>query len=277
MTRKMRQFLRVRISCTLAVNFSFMRTRSPKTPTVIGMRAAFQERLDDFAHDLIVLCDHVRTAMSSASTALFECDLALAEEALSMPDELEEIRLRCEDLAVKLLALEAPLARDLRQVVSSIYIVDELARMGALALHIARVSRRRHPHSAVPEKIFPYFKEMARLNLEMLDKVRDLLVTPDADVALVLTTDDDSVDDLHDHLMMMLTRRDWPYSTVEAVDVTLLSRYYERFADHTVNMASRIVYLTSGLTPSEYVKKREEDRAEADWDRRFKEIEARFN
>lgn len=241
------------------------------------MRTAFREDLDEFAFDLTQLCDLVRGTLTKATTALLECDLQQAEECLSLSDELEEIRQRCESRAVELLALEGPLARDLRQVVSSIYIVDELDRMGALAMHIARTARRRHPASAVPEKLTGYFAEMARLDLEMLDKVRNLLVDPDADVAMVLLTDDDSVDDLHNHLITMLTRREWPYSTVEAVDVTLLNRYFERFADHTVNMASRIVYLTTGLTPTEYSARREEKESEADWARRFAEIEKRFS
>lgn len=240
------------------------------------MRIAYRKTLDEFAFDLTQLCGRVRDAMSMASTALLERDLQAAEECLSLSEELEESRERCEARAVALLALEGPLARDLRQVVSSIYIVDELARMGALAIHIARAARRRHPSLAVPEQLTPYFREMSRLDLEMLDKVHALLQDPDADIAMVLVNDDDAVDDLHDHLMMMLTRREWPYSTVEAVDVALMSRFFERFADHTVNMASRIVYLTTGLTPTEYSERRRTDELDSDWARRFAELERRF-
>ncbi|AKK03899.1 phosphate signaling complex protein PhoU [Corynebacterium epidermidicanis] len=241
------------------------------------MRIAYRENLEEFAFNLTQLCAFVRTTLQKASLALLEQDLQAAEECLSMSDELEEMREGCEQRAVELLALEGPLARDLRQVVSSIYIVDELARMGALAIHIARAARRRHPNGTVPEPLLPYFQEMSRLSLEMLDKVHALLEDPDADVAMVLVKDDDAVDDLHDHLMMMLTRREWPYSTVEAVDVTLLSRFFERFADHTVNMASRIVYLTTGLTPTEYSERQRDEVQEGDWAKRFAEIEKRFS
>ncbi|MDU0479888.1 phosphate signaling complex protein PhoU [Staphylococcus chromogenes] len=241
------------------------------------MRTAYRENLDEFAFDLTQLCGRVRDAMKMATIALLEQDLQLAEDCLSTADELEEMREHCEQQAVGLLALEGPLARDLRQVVSSIYIVDELNRMGALAIHIARAARRRHPSGAVPEPIVPYFKELSRLTLDMLDKVHALLRDPDADVAMVLVSDDDAVDDLHDHLMLMLTRREWPHSTVEAVDVALLSRFFERFADHTVNMAARIVYLATGLTPTEYSERRRADDLDSDWARRFAEIEKRFS
>ncbi|MEJ5998961.1 phosphate signaling complex protein PhoU [Corynebacterium sp. H130] len=241
------------------------------------MRTAFRDSLNDFADDLLILCDSVRHAFDQSLIALLDADLQAAEDALSMAEELEEIQHRCEQRAVELLATEGPLARDLRQVVSSIYIVDDLSRMGSLAQHVAKSARRRHPSCAVPDSVLPYFKEMARLNKDMLEKVRHLLTNPNADVAMVLVADDDSIDDIHDHLMVMLTRREWTHGTVAAVDVTLLSRYLERFADHTVNVAARIVYLATGLTPMEYQERRHQEREESDWAKRFAELERRFN
>lgn len=241
------------------------------------MRIAYRDSLKAFANDLIVLCDTVRLAMQNSLDALLNGDLQAAEDTLSMAEDLDDIKQRCEQRAVELLATEGPLARDLRQVVSSIYIVDDLDRMGSLAQHIAKSARRRHPALAVPEPLLPYFAELARLDLEMIDKIHFLLNNPNADVAMVLVTDDDLVDDIHDHLMLMLTRREWPHGTVAAVDVTLLTRFMERFADHAVNVAQRIVYLTSGLTPTEYLERRNQEREESDWAKRFAELEQRFN
>ncbi|MCK7638495.1 phosphate signaling complex protein PhoU [Corynebacterium pygosceleis] len=241
------------------------------------MRTSYREHLDAFAHDLIIMCDQVHSVMSNASDALLRQDLQSAEKALSLVDELEIVRLRCEERAVQLLALEGPLARDLRQVISSIYIVEDMYRMGVLAKHVARTARRRHPEPAVPGPLTGYFEEMSRVTLEMSAKVREILIDPDVDVALVFGADDDAVDDLHEHLFTVLTKRAWPYSTTSAVDVTLLSRYYERYADHAVNVASRIVYLTTGLMPRDYMAKRREDEEEADIERRFEELERRFS
>lgn len=241
------------------------------------MRIAYREHLDNFAHDLIVMCDTVRSIMTNASAALLDAYLEPAEDAISYAEPLEEIRARCEDRAVQLLALEGPVARDLRQVVSSIYIVEDFDRMAALAMHIAKAARRRHPEHAIPVQLLGYFKEMARLVEEMGEKTRDLLVDPNADVALVLNEDDDAVDDLNEYMLTMLTMREWEHTTREAVDVALLSRYYERYADHCVNVAARIVYLTSGLTPDEYTEKKERDRADADIAARFAELERQFS
>lgn len=241
------------------------------------MRTAFREHLDAFSHDLIRLADLVAEMMGKASHALLSLDLQAAEDTLSMTEQLEERRADCEKHAVELLALEGPLARDLRQVVSSIYIVEDLNRMGVLATHIAKYSRRRNPESVIPQPLVGYFEEMRRLDKEMLAKVRNLLVDPDVDVALVLSQDDDAVDDLNNHLLMVLTEREWQHSTTEAVDTALLSRFYERFADHAVNVAKRVVYLTTGMMPADYWEKRKRDDAEADIARKFAELERRFS
>lgn len=216
------------------------------------MRTVFRSELDDFSRDLITMCDSTRESMSKASTALLDASLQNAEEALSMMDSLEEIRQRCEARAVELLALEAPVASDLRQVISSIYIVEDFDRMAALSMHIAKAARRRHPHRAIPDDVLDHFKEYARLVDEMAEKTRELLVDPDADVALVLARDDDAVDEINNALLYILTEEEWEATTRDAVDTALLSRFYERWADHCVNVAARVVFLTTGLMPEEY-------------------------
>lgn len=240
------------------------------------MRMAYRQQLDQFAHDLIILCDLTKNTMAEASDALVRSSLATAESALSNADQLEEVRHRCEIQAVELLALETPLARDLRQVVSSIYIVEDFSRMGALGMHVANAARRRHPDPVVPEELRGFITELARLVDEMSDKIRQILISPNADIALDLASDDDAVDDLHHHIMRILTARPWPYTARQAVDLALLSRFYERYADHTVNVAARIVYLSSGLQPDEYIQKRKHEEIEADVERRWAELERQF-
>ena len=240
------------------------------------MRTAYREQLDTFAHDLIVMSDLVDAVMDKTATALLTAQLQPAEEALSAADDLEDIRLRCEERAVALLALQNPLAKDLRQVVSSIYIVEDLHRMGELAMHIARAARRRHPESVIPAQFLGYFEEYARLSKEMLARTRDVLIDADADVALTLTEDDDAIDDINTHLLSLVTRNNWPGTAREAVEMALLSRFFERFSDHCVNVAARIVFLTTGLIPEEYQAKQARDLDRQAIDARFAQLERQF-
>jgi len=110
----------------------------------------------------------------------------------------------------------------------------------------------------------------------MATLTRDVLVDPDADVALRLTNEDDAVDDINEHLLNVLTRREWTETTRAAVDIALLSRFYERSADHCVNVAARVVFLITGLTPEEYLAEREDKQKRADTEARFQELERQF-
>ncbi|WKD58095.1 hypothetical protein CAPI_07835 [Corynebacterium capitovis DSM 44611] len=239
------------------------------------VRAVYREHLEAFSQDLLNMCDTLRAVMAKASYALLNQSLEKAEEALSSADELEETRQRCEDRSMKLLALESPVASDLRQVVSSIYIVEDFERMGALAMHIANTARMRHPTPVVPEPLVNLVRELARLADEMGSKTHELLTTPDAEVAIRLRDDDDDVDAIKNYLLNVLTRQEWPHSAREAVDLALLCRYYERYADHCVNVAARTVFLITGLKPDAYLEKQRAGDA-FELDERIAAIERRF-
>ncbi|KQB83953.1 phosphate signaling complex protein PhoU [Corynebacterium lowii] len=217
------------------------------------MRTAYREHLDAFSHDLVVMCDLVDAVMTKASRALLRASLQSAEDALSTEEEVAEIASRCEARAVELLALEGPVARDLRQVVSSIYIVEDFRRMGALAMHIASTARRRHPAPVIPEDQRDNFERFAQLVADMAAQTRELLLEPDAQAAVALSKDDDSVDAVQQRVMGMLNQEQWQGTVTQAVDATLISRYYERYADHCVSVAARVIYLSTGMTRSEYL------------------------
>ncbi|MBP3089203.1 phosphate signaling complex protein PhoU [Corynebacterium sp. sy017] len=241
------------------------------------MRTAYQESLDVFAHDLIIMCDTVSVLLGKASKALIGQSLQEAEDALSLSDDLNEIQARCTQRAIDLLVLEAPIARDLRQVISSIHIVQDFSRMGTLMQHTAKSARRRYPEFTVPEEYLGYFQEIIRLCTSMLGQIRDILIAPDPEDALKLQEDDDAVDDLHRHLMAILTTRPWKYTTKEAVDMALIARYFERFADHCVNVAAQIIFLVTGLDSSAYLDERKAQEAEKEFAQRFQQLEKQFS
>lgn len=240
------------------------------------MRTVYQEQMRTFAHDLSLMSDRVRTMMSQACTSLFEADIDTAETVLSSIDEVEDLRKKAEQTSFELLALEGPVARDLRQVVSGTYIVEDLARMSALAVHVARIARRHYPDPTLPEQIAPFFREMARLVTDIGEKLHDVLVTYDPGKAMELALDDDAVDDIHGHMFQLTTKRDWPYPVSVAVDVTLLSRYLERYSDHAVNIGARVVYLATGKRPEEYETARRSEEQQEAVREQFDEIRRRY-
>lgn len=215
------------------------------------MRDAFTDQLAAFNSLLGDMCDTVGTEMERATQALLEADLELSEQVITDHDLLAEKSAEAEEIAFELLALQAPVAGDLRTVVGGFQLVSEIDRMGALALHVAKVARRRHPARVLPEEVAGYFVEMGRLAVELARNAHRVLETQSSEDALALMEDDDAMDDLHRHLFTVMMDRDWQHGVAAAVDVTLLGRYYERYADHAVSIARRVVFQATGKTPEQ--------------------------
>jgi phosphate transport system protein len=213
------------------------------------MRDAYSEQLDTLANALADMCGQVADALDKATCALLESDLQLAEEVITEDIRIDDLRDAAEARAFALLALQAPVATDLRIVVSAIHGAGDIERMGDLALHVAQAARRRHPNPVLPLEISPYFAEMGRVGVALAHKAGEVIRTRDVDAAAELEADDDAMDDLHRHMFTVLMDRHWTHGVEAAVDVTLLARFYERYADHAVAVARRIVYVVTGRMP----------------------------
>jgi phosphate transport system protein len=212
------------------------------------MRTAYHEQLDALTSRLGEMCGLAGAAMERATQALLQADLALAEQVITDHDQISALSVRAEEEAFVLLALQAPVAGDLRAIVSSIQIVADVDRMGALALHVAKIARRRHPQPALPEEVNGYFAEMGRVAVELGNSAQEVLITRDPEKAARIREEDDAMDDLHRHLFTVLMDREWKHGVAAAVDVTLLGRFYERFADHAVEVARRVIFQVTGRT-----------------------------
>jgi phosphate transport system protein len=213
------------------------------------MRDAYQDQLDELANSLAGMCDEVAEALAKATRALLEVDLHLAEEVITEDMLVDELRDRAEAKAFALLALQAPVATDLRIVVSSIHGAGDIERMGDLALHVAQAARRRHPQPVLPDEVAPYFAEMGKVGCALARKAGDVIRSRDLTRAAELEADDDAMDDLHRHMFSVLMDRSWSHGVGPAIDITLLARFYERYADHAVAVARRIVYVVTGRMP----------------------------
>jgi len=213
------------------------------------MREAYHVELDQLAEELAAMCTMVATAMELATRSLLETDLALAEQVIGDDTKVDDARAACEEHAYALLALQAPVATDLRSVLATIHAAESLERMGDLALHVAKAARRRHPQPVLPEPVRPYFAEMGRVAIELARNAEQVIRTKNVKQARALEDADDEMDDLHRHLFTVIMDREWPHGVASAVDVTLLGRFYERFADHAVSVANRVVFVVTGRMP----------------------------
>jgi phosphate transport system protein len=216
------------------------------------MRTAYHEQLSDLAEQLGTMCGLAGAAMERATQALLQADLMLAEQVITDHEQIAAMSTRAEESSFVLLALQAPVAGDLRAIVSSIQMVADIDRMGALALHVAKITRRRHPQHALPEEVNGYFAEMGRVAVELGNSAQEVLLSRDPEKAARIREEDDAMDDLHRHLFSVLMDKEWRHGVAAAVDVTLLGRFYERFADHAVEVARRVIFQATGKFPDEH-------------------------
>ncbi len=210
------------------------------------MRTVFQQELSEVQTRLVTLANEAKTIMEKASKAFLNSDVAMADEALALTDANEERALDLDELVIKVLATQSPVARDLRILVSALRMSASLERMGSLASHIAAIARYRYPGSAIPESLRPTFEEMARIDIELATKAASLLENTDLDLAREIQARDEAVDMLHRKVFDVVLASDWSENAMFTVDVTLASRYFERFADHVVDISAKVSFLQTG-------------------------------
>lgn len=213
------------------------------------MRTAYQDQLSALRSRLADMCGLAADAMERASHALLHADLELAEQVITDHDHIAGTWRAAEDTAVKLLALQQPVAGDLRKVVASLHVGADIERMGALAVHVANIARLRHPDQALTDEVRASFTEMADVAVQLARSAQEVLLSPDAEKAAQLREKDDVVDTVHRHLFTVLIDREWRSGVCSAIDVALLGRFYERFADHAVEIGRRMVFEATGGLP----------------------------
>ncbi|MFD7004003.1 phosphate signaling complex protein PhoU [Streptomyces mirabilis] len=210
------------------------------------MRDAYREELNSISDGLVEMARLVGSAIGRATTALLDADLQLAESVISADARVDDLQRDLEDRAIAILARQQPVATDLRVVVTSLRMSADLERSGDLAEHVAKRARLRFPESAVPGDLHRTILEMGQLAQRLMAQAAEVIITKDVDAALQLEQDDDRMDELHRMLFQHLMDDRWKHGVETAVDVTLVGRYYERFADHAVSVARRVVYLVTG-------------------------------
>ncbi|WP_114558504.1 phosphate signaling complex protein PhoU [Desertihabitans aurantiacus] len=214
------------------------------------MRETYREQLDSVTIDLVTMAQIVRSAVRDSTRALLQADDAIAERVISGDEELDRMSEEVEHRCFSLLSLQAPVAGELRIVVSALRMAAELARMGDLAVHVAKVARLRYPDIAVPASLRANFERMAAISEQMVETAGRTLQSRDVEMAEQLQHNDEEMDDLRRSQFRLMLGDSWTHGVEAAVDCALLGRYYERISDHAVSMGARVVYLVTGEAPA---------------------------
>lgn len=213
------------------------------------MRQVFIAELEALGHDLTAMSRLVETAIDRAGTALLTADLALAEQVIEADRAIDAMERDLDERCVLLIAQQQPVAGDLRTVVAALRMSASLERMGDLARHLAEVARLRYPHPVVPAELHDLFDRMHDAAVRIAREVTAVLDARDADLARAIDEDDDLLDRLHQDTFTATLGGNLELSPQQLVDVTLAARYFERFGDHAVSVAERVVYVATGEEP----------------------------
>ncbi len=216
------------------------------------MRKTFHTELDELIGDLARMARLAGQMMTNASTALQQADLGLAELVISGEDEITALCDEMDQRCVNLLALQAPVATDLRVVIAAMRAVRDLGRMGTLAQHVAEIARLKHPTVPIPDDVRPVFARMSVLATSLAEGAATAIESQDAMSSARLAEADGEVDALRRQTLRILFSEDWSHGVEPAVDAALIGRYYERFADHAVAIARQVSFLVTGLPPQRH-------------------------
>ena len=210
------------------------------------IRSVFQDELDSVSQTLFELSVMVSDSMSKATRAIMEKNLQLAEEVISFDEKIDTIQHDLDARIIDIIARQQPVASDLRALITALRMSADLERMGDLAHHVAKVVRLRHPAPAVPDDVVKLIEAMGIAAEKIATKTGVVISTRDTVMAAQVEKDDDEMDLLHRQLISALIAPTWKHGVESAIDLTLLGRYYERYADHAVSVSRRVIFLVTG-------------------------------
>lgn len=210
------------------------------------IRSVFQDELDSVSQSLVDLCEKVAGTMQKATQSMLTCDLKLAEEIIASDIAIDDFQHDLDARIIDIVARQQPVASDLRALATALRMSADLERMGDLAHHVAKITRIRHPQPAIPAELQQIFESLGKAAEKIARKTAVVISTRNTDMALEIERDDDEIDDLHRQLISALVAPNWKHGVETAVDLTLLGRYYERYADHAVSVSRRVYFLVTG-------------------------------
>ena len=209
------------------------------------MRDIYHDELDDIGKRVVEMTHLVAIAMERATSALLDANLAQADQVIADDARIDALRTDLEERTFQLIAQQQPVATDLRVLISTIHLSADLERMGDLAHHVAKIARLRFPEIAVPPEARDIISQMGDVAASLVTKVADVVDGRDIALAQAIELEDDSMDALRRKLFTVVLSPNWARGTEAAIDMTLLGRYYERYADRAVNVGRHVMSLAA--------------------------------
>ncbi len=160
------------------------------------MRTVYHKQLADLTTQLGEMCGLAGVAMKLATQALLEADIGAADQVISDHERMVAMRAQVEKEAFALLALQQPVAGELRAIFSAIQIIADTERMCALAVHVAKIAQREYPKQVLPEKVRGCFADMAKVAIALGDSAKQVLISRDPQQAAQLHQQDGAMDEL---------------------------------------------------------------------------------
>jgi phosphate transport system protein len=213
------------------------------------VRDIYHDELDDIGKGLVEMTHLVAIAMQRATSALLDANVVQADQVIRDDARIDTLRRDLEDRAFQLIAQQQPVATDLRVLISTIHLTADLERMGDLAHHVAKIARLRFPDRAVPPEARDVIDQMGQVARSLVTKVAEVVEGRDVALAQAIEAEDDSMDALRRKLFTVVLSPNWSRGTEAAIDMTLLGRYYERYADHAVAVARHTIFIVTGKHP----------------------------
>ena len=215
-------------------------------------REDFEKNLKGVEDDVVQLSNMVEKAIFKSIEALKERDISASQKVVDDDDVIDEKQQAIEDRCIDLIALEAPMAGDLRVLIAAMMVANELERMGDYAEGIAKISLSMG--NLPPLKPLIDIPRMADKSVDMLRRSTQAFVNRDVESATAVLLADDEVDDIYEQVYReLLTYMMADPSTIQRATYLLwVAHDLERVADRTTNIAERVIYLVTGETKIEY-------------------------
>ena len=218
-------------------------------PPPSEVRVQFHEALDGVMRDVTILAGHALETIPRGTEALLANDLDAAQELIDHDDVIDDLAVEIEEVCYRLLALESPVANELRALVAAIRLVSEIERSADLMVNVCKAARRIYPVELPPE-VRGLLEQMSEQAVRLFRMCVDAYNEEDSAKAAALDDIDDVLDVLHaDFVEAVLNWANDSGEVKTAVQLALIGRYYERVGDHAVNIGERVRYMVDGWLP----------------------------